>query len=101
MKTFCRDALEAKLDLAEEVLDYSERNIQLTMEILIQSTEEIGPLLVQRAENSARISTLVQNIREQVDSEKESELLDAASARWPSAELHTPCSRCGALPESS
>lgn len=90
MKTYCRDALEVKLDLAEEVLDYSERNIQLTMEILIQATEEIGPLLVQRAENSARISTLVQSIREQVESEKERELLDAASARWPSAHSSAP-----------
>jgi two-component system, cell cycle sensor histidine kinase and response regulator CckA len=84
-QTYYRDALEAKMDLAEEVLHYSDRNIQLTMEILIQTTEEIGPLLLQQAENSAMISTLVQNIREQVECEMERELLDVASACWPSA----------------
>jgi two-component system, cell cycle sensor histidine kinase and response regulator CckA len=80
-----KNARQAKLELAEEVLDYFNRNIQLTIELLIQCTEEIEPLLNERAENSARISTLVQNIREQVESEQERELLDTASARWSSA----------------
>ena len=35
-ETSAGDALESKLELAEEILDYSDRNIQLTMEILIR-----------------------------------------------------------------
>ena len=84
-ETSARDALESKLELAEEILDYSDRNIQLTMEILIRDKEEIDELLRQRSENSAAISTLIQTIRQQTRSEKEAQLLDAASARWPSS----------------
>jgi two-component system cell cycle sensor histidine kinase/response regulator CckA len=80
-----KNARQAKLDLAEEVLDYFNRNIQITMELLLQCTEEIGPLLSECAENSARISKFVQNIREQVESERERELLDTACACWSSA----------------
>jgi len=83
--TYCQSAREARLELAEEALDYSNRNIQLTMEILVQTTEEAGQLLHERNANSARISALVQKIREQVESDKERELLDAASARYSSA----------------
>jgi PAS domain S-box-containing protein len=77
-----RSALEAKLELAEQALVYSNRNIQITTEILIQASEEVLPLLVERTENSAKIEALVQTIREQVESETERELLDAASASW-------------------
>ena len=63
-------------------MDFSNRNIQLTMEILIGGTGEITPLLLERAENSARMAALVQRIREQVESDQERDLLDAASARW-------------------
>src|SRR3984893_5833348 len=80
-----KNARQTKLELAEEVLDYFNRNIQITMELLLQCTEEIGPLLDECAENSARISQSVQNIREQVESDRERELLDTASARWSSA----------------
>jgi PAS domain S-box-containing protein len=80
-----KNARQAKLELAEEVIDYFNRNIQITMELLLQCTEEIGPLLNECAENSARISKFVQNIGEQVESEQERELLDTASARWSSA----------------
>ena len=72
-------ALEAKLEMAEEALAHSNCNIQLTMQILIQASNEIEPLLAKRAENIIRISSLVQQIREQVESEEETELLDAAS----------------------
>ena len=80
-----KNARQTKLELAEEVLDYFNRNIQITMELLLQCTEEIGPLLNECAENSARISQSVQNIRAQVESDRERELLDTASARWSSA----------------
>src|ERR1700730_8722574 len=80
-----KNARQAKLELAEEVLDYFNRNVQITMELLLQCTEEIEPLLNECAENSARISKFVQNIREQVESERERELLDTACACWSSA----------------
>lgn len=80
-----RTALQAKLELAERALVYSNRNIQITLEILIQASEEVLPLLVERTENIANIAALVQRLREQVESESERELLDAASTSWLSA----------------
>jgi PAS domain-containing protein len=59
--------------------------IQITTEILIQASEEVLPLLVERTENIANIATLIQRLQEQVESESERELLDAASASWLSA----------------
>ena len=80
-----RTALEARLELAERALVYSNRNIQITTEILIQASEEVLPLLVERTENIANIAALVQRLREQVESENERDLLDVASASWLSA----------------
>src|ERR1700724_1272058 len=85
-----RSALEAKLELAERALDYSNRNIQITTEILIQASEEVLPLLVERTENSANIAAMVQNIREKVESDTERDLLDAASASYLSAHKYGP-----------
>jgi PAS domain S-box-containing protein len=89
-QTFSRSALEVRLELAEQALVYSNRNIQITTEILIQASEEVLPLLVERTENSANIAALVQTIREQVESETERELLDAASASWLAAHKYGP-----------
>ena len=89
-QTSFRSALEARLELAERALVYSNRNIQITTEILIQASEEVLPLLVERTENSANIAALVQSIRERVESETERELLDAASASWIAAHKYGP-----------
>jgi PAS domain S-box-containing protein len=89
-QTSSRSAVEARLELAEQALVYSNRNIQITTEILIQASEEVLPLLVERTENSANIAMLVQTIREQVESETERELLDAASASYLSAHKYGP-----------
>jgi PAS domain S-box-containing protein len=89
-QTFSRSALEVRLELAEQALVYSNRNIQITTEILIQASEEVLPLLVERTENSANIAALVQTIREQVESETERELLDVASASWLAAHKYGP-----------
>jgi PAS domain S-box-containing protein len=89
-QTSSRNAIEARLELAERALVYSNRNIQITTEILIQASEEVLPLLVERTENSANIAALVQSIREQVESETERELLDIASASWLSAHKYGP-----------
>jgi len=74
------NALEAKLELAEQILDYSNRNIQLTMEILVSSPREIEPRFAELAENGSAISMLIQRIRAQMETDKERELLDAASS---------------------
>jgi PAS domain S-box-containing protein len=89
-QTSSRSALEVRLELAEQALVYSNRNIQITTEILIQASEEVLPLLVERTENSANIAMLIQTIREQVESETERELLDAASASYLSAHKYGP-----------
>lgn len=85
-----RSVLEARLELAERALVYSNRNIQITTEILIQASEEILPLLVERTENCANIATLIETIRESVESETERELLDVASASWLAAHKYGP-----------
>ena len=76
------NVLEVKLELAEQILDYSNRNIQLTMEILVSSPQEIEPRFVELAENGSAISILIQTIRAQMETDKERELLDAASSSW-------------------
>ena len=67
-QTSSRAAIGARLELAEQALVYSNRNIQITTEILIQASEEVLPLLVERTENSASIAALIEKIREQVES---------------------------------
>jgi len=89
-QTSSRAALDARLELAEQALVYSNRNIQITTEILIQASEEVLPLLVERTENSASIAALIEKIREQVESESERELLDVASASWLAAHKYGP-----------
>ncbi len=85
-----RSGLEARLELAEQALVHSNRNIQITTEILIQASEEVLPLLVERTENIASIATLIQKIREQVESETERELLEVASVSWLAAHKYGP-----------
>src|SRR3984893_11884305 len=85
-----RSGLEARLELAEQALVYSNRNIQITTEILIQAPEEVLPLLVERTEDIASIATLIQKIREQVESETERELLEVASVSWLAAHKYGP-----------
>ena len=72
--------VEAKLQLAEQILDYSNRNIQLTIEMLVASSRDMEPL-VELAENGAAISNLIQRIRGYVETDKERELLDGALSR--------------------
>jgi hypothetical protein len=80
--TFGRSAIEAKVGIANDVLNLSNENIQLTMGLLLADADEVTSLLAHLAANRARISILVQKIREKVESEKERGLLDASSARW-------------------
>jgi len=80
------DAVEARLEMAEKVLSYCNYNLELTMQIWIRAAEDVEPLLAKRADNSAEIARLIQLLREQAESEEETQLLDAASPRWSFAE---------------
>jgi len=80
----------AKVQLAREALNYSNLNSRITMEVfLLNSREEIDPLLVQRAENTSKISALVKKLQGIVESGKEKELLAAIDeARCPYIESY-------------
>ena len=79
-------AVEAKLEMAEKVLSYCTYNLQLTMQIWIRVPENIESLLAKRAENSAEIASLTQQLRELAESEEEIRLLDTACPRWSFSE---------------
>jgi PAS domain S-box-containing protein len=81
-------ALEAKLEMAEKVLAHCNYNLQLTIQIWIRAADNIEPLLAKRADNSAEIARLIARIREQVESEEERQLVDAASPRWTFSEYY-------------
>ncbi len=68
-----------QVQLSREALNYSNLNNRITMEIFyFNKREEIDPLLAQRAENTARISALLQKLEEDgVESQKERDLLNA------------------------
>ena len=72
-------ALEAKLELAEKALSYSNQNLQLTMQMWIQGWPQDERLLAKRAENCSEIALLVQKIQNEIHSEDEKRLLDAAT----------------------
>jgi hypothetical protein len=92
--TYGRSAIEAKIGLAQDVLNLSNENIQLTMGLLLSDADEITSLLARLAANRARISIVVQKIREKVESEKERALLDASSARWSAPRKGIPSTGC-------
>jgi PAS domain-containing protein len=71
-----------KLDLAEQILGYSNRNIELTMETLVGSHQTLRTHLAELSENGAVISSLIERILSQVEGDKERELLTAASSSW-------------------
>lgn len=81
---------EAKLKLAEKISGYFDRNIQLTMQMLIQPASDVTSQLLERAENSERIAALIEEIRKQAESENEKKLLEAASARWSATHILAP-----------
>lgn len=78
--------LEAKLEMAEKALFLCECNLQLTIQIWIGAFENVERLLAKRADNSAEIARLIQQLRQQAESKEEKELLDTASPRWSFSE---------------
>src|SRR5207245_7649429 len=81
-------ALEARLEMAEKTLSHCDCNLQLTIQIWMGAAEDIESLLAQRAHNSAEIARLIQQLREQAESEEERQLLDAATPRWSFSESY-------------
>jgi PAS domain S-box-containing protein len=75
----------AKLRLSLEAVIYSNRNSRITMQIfLLDNREQINSLLVARAENTNRISSLVADLESRCESEEEKRLLAAIEdARSP------------------
>jgi len=75
----------AKLRLSLEAVIYSNRNSRITMQIfLLNNREQINSLLVARAENTKRISSLVADLESRCESEEEKRLLAAIEdARSP------------------
>ncbi len=72
----------AKLDLAEQILSYSNRNIELTMGILVGSPRDLRTHLKELSEKGSIISSLIEQILSLVEGDKERELLAAASSSW-------------------
>lgn len=71
----------AKLQLAREALKYSTRNSRITTTIFLVSDKQAIVLLRNaRAENTGRISELVENLALQCDSEEEKHLLAVVNA---------------------
>ena len=66
------------LRIAEEAFDASNQNANLNLLILeVTNRTELDSLLIRRAENSSRITFLLNRLKSRVNSEKEQELLDA------------------------
>ena len=85
-------ALEARLEMAEKALFHCDCNLQLTIQIWIGAFENVEPLLAKRADNSAEIARLIQQLLEQAESEEEKRLLEAAAARGgPSVRILASC----------
>jgi len=80
----------AKVQLSQRALSYSARNNRATLQVLLMSDhEQIDRLLVERAQNTEKISKLVEEIEQNMDSARERELLAAVkAARTPYVESY-------------
>src|SRR5262249_44922328 len=71
------DGRQNKAQLSRKALDLSNLNNRLTMQIfLIENENEIKSLLEQRAENTEKISALIETLKTRVESPDESRLLE-------------------------
>src|SRR2546423_4172633 len=79
-----------KLRLSSEALNYSTLNHRITMEVFfLKDGEEIDPLLARRAENSEKITGLIEKLEGGLESDRERELLAATKeARTTYAESY-------------
>jgi two-component system cell cycle sensor histidine kinase/response regulator CckA len=83
-----QNGIAARLALAEEILEYSNRNIELTNAILIPALPNIAPLLLDRIENSKKIASRVEMLRALACDPEVKELLEAAAARCSCAQVY-------------
>ncbi|MDP9160490.1 MAG: MCP four helix bundle domain-containing protein, partial [Acidobacteriota bacterium] len=68
----------AKVELARQALEFSNLNNRITLEIfLLRDRAEIDPLLKRRAENSGKITVLLNQIKGLSQSEKETALIQS------------------------
>lgn len=77
-----RSMVEAKLQMAEQVLALSNQVVQLTTEIFIRAGRDVEPLVQRQVECFGKIRALVRKIEEHLESKKEKELFASAGARW-------------------
>jgi PAS domain S-box-containing protein len=80
----------SKVQIVNQALSYSNLNNRITMQVfLLKDRQEINTLLIQRAENTDRISALVRELEVRAQSDKEKELLNAVeSTRAPYIESY-------------
>ncbi|MFI5089847.1 MAG: PAS domain S-box protein [Terriglobales bacterium] len=80
----------AKLQMTREALTYSNRNSRITMEVfLVRDRAQIDTLLAARAENTRKISVIVEKLESQCESEEEKQLLETVKAnRTPYVESY-------------
>ncbi len=77
-----RSMVEAKLQMAEQVLAISNQVVQLTTQIFIRAGRDVEPLVQRQVEYFGKIRALVQKIEQHLESKKEKELFTSAGARW-------------------
>ncbi|HKQ85778.1 MAG TPA: PAS domain S-box protein [Candidatus Acidoferrales bacterium] len=77
-----RSMIEAKLQMAEQVLAISDRIVQLTAEAFIRGGRDVESLVQRQVECFGKIRALVQKIEEHLESKKEKDLFTSAGARW-------------------
>ena len=71
----------SRVQLAREALMYSNRNSRIVMEVfLLNDKRLVAPLLTTRAENTQKITKLVDQLERQCDSPEEKQLLAAVKA---------------------
>ena len=72
------------MQLAQEAMQYSTQNSRLTMEVFLIDEDKMPEVLAQRAENTRRISQLIEQIEPLCDSDDEKAALEAVkTARGP------------------
>src|SRR2546423_146189 len=72
------DARWDKVQLSRQAQGYSNLNNRVTMQIfLLESDNEINPLLSESAKNSEKISSLIETLRSKVEAPEELQLLNA------------------------
>src|SRR3977135_3787376 len=65
-----------KVQLSRQAQALSNLNSRMTMQAFFVDQKEIGPLMIQRTNNSQEISNLIETLRSEAESREEVELLN-------------------------